>query len=120
MEWGSGGERAVERGLKAWARACNGRSTCPSLFCKPAHLPLAPGVDLFPSWRIGENSKNDPASGLAPGDSVLASGRGLGPKAICKMICWGFFARGWESLPGGLGSWVCNFHACWPVAGGGK
>jgi len=54
------------------------------------------GVDLFPSWWIVEKFKNNPATAPAPGALVLAGGWWLGPKAICKISCWGFFASGQE------------------------
>ena len=97
MEDGSGGGRAVERGRRAWARPW-ARAFNVSLFVLQTGTKGA-GADLFPNWWIGEKFKNNPAGGLALALSALAFGPGFSPEGICKLVCWGFFASSWESLP---------------------
>lgn len=113
MEDGSGGERAVERGLRVWARPW-ARAFNVSLFVLQTGAKGA-GTDLFPNWRIGEKFKNNPAGGLALALSALAFGPGFSPEGICKLVCWRFFASGWESLPRSLATGAAVYARFMPV-----
>ena len=112
MEDGSGGGMAVERGRRAWARPWV-RAFNVSLFVLQTGAKGA-GTDLFPNWQIGEKFKNNPAGGLALALSALAFGLGFGPEGICKLVCWGFFASSWESLPRSLAAGAAGYARFMP------